>query len=101
MDQNMTGLRVVLEQVEQHESVDVSQAEIERDRRRLKLASHVQSARSRGRHDSLELCLVRGVEQDGRKRRVVLDDQYERIFAELVAVIADLEAGRQCGRDDR
>ena len=97
----MAGVGIVLQQVEQHEAVDVGEAEIERDRGRLKLARHRQRPRSRGRNDALEAGLVRGIEQDRRERRIVLDDQHERILAQLVAVVADLEAGRQRRRHDR
>ena len=41
--------------------------------------------------------LVRGIEKDGRERRVVLDDQHERFLAELVAVVIDLKSRRECG----
>ena len=92
---------IVLQQVEQHEPVDIGEAEVERDRARLELARHGERARAGGRDDALEARLVRGVEQDRREGRVVLDDQHERILAELVAVVVDLEAGRKRGRHDR
>ena len=90
-----------LQQVEQHEAVDVGEPEIERDRARLKLARHRQRARAGGRDHALQARLVRGVEQDRREGRIVLDDQHERVLAQIVAVVADLEAGRQRRRDDR
>ena len=93
--------RIVLQQVEQHEAVDVGEPEVERDRRRLKLARHRQRARAGGRDHALEARLVRGIEQDRGEGRVVLDDQHERVLAELVAVVVDLEARRQRRRHDR
>ena len=101
MDRECTGLGIVLEQVEQHEAVDVGQAEVERDRARLELARHRQRSGAGGRDDAFQSGLARRIEQDRREGRVVLDDQHERVLPELVAVVADLESGRQRRRNDR
>ena len=101
VDRDVPGLGIVLEEVEQDEAVDIGETKIERDRRRLKLASHGQGAGSGRRDDALDARLVGCIEQDRREGRVVLDDQHERVLAELVAVVADLEPGRQRGRHDR
>ena len=95
VDGHVARLRIVLQEVEKHEAVDVGQPEVERNRRRLQLASHVQCARSSRRHDPLEARLVRGVEQNRREGRIVLDDEDERILAELVAVVLDFKARRK------
>ena len=68
-----------LQQVEQHEAVDVGEAEVERDRVRLELARHRQRARAGGRDHALQARLAGEVEQDRGEGRVVLDDQHERI----------------------
>ena len=78
MDRDVAGLGIVLQQVEQHEPVDVGEAEIESDRARLQLAGHRQRARARGRDHALEPGFMRDVEQDRGEGRVVLDDQHER-----------------------
>ena len=44
VDRHVARLRIVLQQVEQYEAVDVRQAEVEGDRRRLQLARHVERA---------------------------------------------------------
>ena len=80
VDRNVPGLGIVLQQVEQDETVDVRQAEVEGDRRWLKLARHVQRSRpGRGDH-AFEAGFVRRIEQDRGECRIVLDDQHERIF---------------------
>ena len=87
---------IVAQQVEQHEAVDVGQAEVERDRARPHLADHRDGARAgRGNH-ALQALLVRQFEQDAGEGRVVLDDQHERMAVELVAVV-----GRRIADDRR
>ena len=94
VDRDLAGLGVVLQQVEQDEAVDVVEAEIERDRVGPELARHRQRARAGGRDHALEARLAGEIEQDRGEGDVVLDDQHERIAAEIVAVVADLERRR-------
>ena len=100
MDRDMAGLGIMLEQVEQDEAVDVRQAEVERDRRRLQLARHGEGAGPGDRYDALQIGLMRGIEQDRCEGRIILDDQHKRAFAEVVAVVVDLKARRKRGGDD-
>ena len=97
----MAGLRVVLEQIEQHEAVDVGQAEIERDRvgwslraiasvpapavetTPLRPASRAMSSRIEAKVGSSSTISTNGS------------------LAERVAVVAELERGRQGGGHDR
>src|SRR5206468_7144966 len=94
-------LWVVLEQIEQHETVDIGEPKIERDRTRLELARHREGARASGRDDALQRRVMRSVEEDAGKGRIVLDDQHERILAQIVPVVADIEAGGKRRGDNR
>ena len=55
----------MLEQIQQHQAVDVGQAKIERDHMRLQLARQRQSAGARGSHHALEAGFPGNVQQDG------------------------------------
>lgn len=95
VDGDRAAFRLVPEQVEQDETVDIAEAEIERDRARPQLADHCQRSRpGRGDH-TLDPGVVRHVEQDAGKGRVALDDQHEGLVFEIVAVVlrAAVEGG--------
>ncbi len=77
MDRQVRGLGIVPEQVEQDETVDIGQPEIEGDRIGLELAGERERPRARGRDHAFQPRLARHVEQDRGETRVVLDDQHE------------------------
>ena len=77
------------QQVEQHETVDVAQPKIERNGQWLNLARN--RGRPRPAVETMPFSRLRGrLEQDVGERRVVLDDQHERLLAQIVAVVVRL-----------
>src|ERR1700681_576683 len=91
VDGDRFGSRVALELIEQRPSVDVGQADVERDRVRDELARQRHAVGAGGRHQSFEAAVAREAEQDTRERRVVLHDQHDAVLRpDVVAVVVDV-----------
>ena len=90
-DGNVPRRRIVLQPMQDPPAVDIGQEQIERDGGRLELVGKLQRRDALRCDDSLEALFARRVEQESRKREIVLDDEQD-VVARLdrVPVVAHL-----------
>ena len=77
----------MLEQIEQHETIDVRQSKVEGNRVGPQLADHREGAGTGGRNHPLQSPAHGPSRERSWRGRIVLDDQHERVLAKTVTVV--------------